>query len=1084
MKALSIQQPWAWLIVNGHKDIENRTWTTIFRGVFLVHAGKNFDRDGYRYIRSRHAITMPEEKDFPKGGIVGSAELIDCVDSHDSQWFSGPYGFVLRECLPLPFVSLPGSLSFFTVSSGLLGNLVGTVIKYDPAAKAAKVRLFHMISVGDDIMVRGRPRWSQQVRQMYRDGGQISLGVPGESVWIELERAAVRGDQIYLLDDITDVPPPDEPPHDEPPLDVPPPDGPPPDEPPPDEPDDTDRPKPPKPPKPQNHRSPQGPNLTCLILIASRLAPMRQRKRGEVPAGKEKNMNMATSLIKNSQNTLKDASVTQGLCPVISLLDECFEDIKGSLDSKTNSKKIKCLDLKLQSIDRLAWPDAVWQVYCERHPTGYEYPLGEIIERTLKKTINEVTIQVSLYPYDKEDPAGKHKDNFIRRKLAMFMSPPYKEKMKLIFVTYFFFEVCIDTLRRPLRGDKKDWAYRYLFSRSGKVVSWDEEKRLRRTLTYQCIRLARRFLPYLDTATALLKDNETRKARLKIREGFRKLFDLRLSAPAVCKDTKPPFINVVVGNDLNGKDLILGRQPLSHYSGKYTFFGRTRHLLYGHPRSNVGIPSEVIEEYLGKRLQALTRDLLELGVAVYIADLHTLRHKDLGRRIDMLMPLRRPPVWDEAAPLLEQIVSFLGRERFSLHTVKHPERYSAFRDPHNTSENKKEKDCICLFSGGLDSTAGAVWALENGLRPLFISQYSSHKLGNIQKTVLRRLYEVYDHDMLSMRVTEETIDNLRRLSVPGSVLKKVRGIKGQRFAGAAEIEKVIIKRLGHKDDVNYLPVILKYSRELQHLGLFVSKPKNTQVDPDKVWLPFGGSLQSVMAQHLRSFLFLSMAAVVALETGIRRIYVFENGPVAINPLFSEARVNTRTAHPHFLALFKNLVHKVFGVELQIINPFLNMTKGQVAQYLDEPRLRGVVSLTDSCWAWFKVPLIASKGKFNWCRETHDGECIPCIIRRLAVHSAGLGEEDVAYLTDIFNEYPHLNISLTEMVVDFIKFCHNVDQLDNDNELIHYAPDLSVHAEGVDFKKLLKMYREHSQEMVHGFRQLGNSQMRRDFAAIL
>jgi 7-cyano-7-deazaguanine synthase in queuosine biosynthesis len=383
----------------------------------------------------------------------------------------------------------------------------------------------------------------------------------------------------------------------------------------------------------------------------------------------------------------------------------------------------------------------------------------------------------------------------------------------------------------------------------------------------------------------------------------------------------------------------------------------------------------------------------------------------------------------------------------------------------------------------LDSTAGAVWALENGLKPLFISQYSSHKLGNIQKTVLRRLYEVYDRDMLSMRITKETIVNLRRLSVPGSVLKELQGIKGQRFAGAEEIERVIIKRLGYKDATNYLPVILKYSRELPHLGLFISKPKNTRMHPERVWRPLGGALQSVMAQHLRSFLFLCMAAVVALETGIRRIYVFENGPVAINPLFSEARVNTRTAHPHFLALFKNLIHKVFGVEVQIKNPFLNMTKGQVVKYLDEPRLRGVVSLTDSCWAWFKVPLIATNEEFNWCRETHDGECIPCLIRRLAVHRAGLGEEDVAYLTDIFNEYPHLNISLTEMVVDFIKFCHNVDQL-KDNELIHYAPDLSVHVEGVDVKELLKMYREHSQEMVHGFRQLGNRQMREDFDAIL
>ncbi|MEI3544750.1 MAG: ASCH domain-containing protein [Alphaproteobacteria bacterium] len=40
---LSIRQPWAWLIVNGYKDIENRTWPTHFRGKVLIHAGKKWD---------------------------------------------------------------------------------------------------------------------------------------------------------------------------------------------------------------------------------------------------------------------------------------------------------------------------------------------------------------------------------------------------------------------------------------------------------------------------------------------------------------------------------------------------------------------------------------------------------------------------------------------------------------------------------------------------------------------------------------------------------------------------------------------------------------------------------------------------------------------------------------------------------------------------------------------------------------------------------------------------------------------------------------------------------------------------------
>jgi hypothetical protein len=38
MKILSVRQPWASLIVNGFKDVENRTWPTRYRGRILVHA--------------------------------------------------------------------------------------------------------------------------------------------------------------------------------------------------------------------------------------------------------------------------------------------------------------------------------------------------------------------------------------------------------------------------------------------------------------------------------------------------------------------------------------------------------------------------------------------------------------------------------------------------------------------------------------------------------------------------------------------------------------------------------------------------------------------------------------------------------------------------------------------------------------------------------------------------------------------------------------------------------------------------------------------------------------------------------------
>ena len=47
LKVLVVRQPWAWLIVNGYKDIENRSWRTRYRGALLIHArliGRHLNR--------------------------------------------------------------------------------------------------------------------------------------------------------------------------------------------------------------------------------------------------------------------------------------------------------------------------------------------------------------------------------------------------------------------------------------------------------------------------------------------------------------------------------------------------------------------------------------------------------------------------------------------------------------------------------------------------------------------------------------------------------------------------------------------------------------------------------------------------------------------------------------------------------------------------------------------------------------------------------------------------------------------------------------------------------------------------------
>ena len=115
LKAISIRQPWAWLIVNGYKDIENRVWSTNVRGPVLIHAGQSkadTTAEALAYIKRKyHVADLPVA--FETGGIVGLAEITGCVKSHRSKWFQGPCGWIMANAQRLPFMPVKGQLKFF-----------------------------------------------------------------------------------------------------------------------------------------------------------------------------------------------------------------------------------------------------------------------------------------------------------------------------------------------------------------------------------------------------------------------------------------------------------------------------------------------------------------------------------------------------------------------------------------------------------------------------------------------------------------------------------------------------------------------------------------------------------------------------------------------------------------------------------------------------------------------------------------------------------------------------------------------------------------------------------------------------------
>lgn len=131
-RALSIRQPWAWAIMNAGKRIENRSRRTHYRGPICLHASLyEPNAEDKRLYLETAAAAFPNFPDFveicrsspdeQKGGIIGTAEIVDCIDASDDPWFQGPFGWVLDNVQPVDFIPVKGALGLFDWRRNLEG---------------------------------------------------------------------------------------------------------------------------------------------------------------------------------------------------------------------------------------------------------------------------------------------------------------------------------------------------------------------------------------------------------------------------------------------------------------------------------------------------------------------------------------------------------------------------------------------------------------------------------------------------------------------------------------------------------------------------------------------------------------------------------------------------------------------------------------------------------------------------------------------------------------------------------------------------------------------------------------------------
>lgn len=120
--ALSLRQPWCYAILSLGKSVENRTWSTRYRGRIRLHASQTWDADGEDWLVS-HGFRPPSAIEmnnrFQLGAYLGEVEVTGCVSAvwartepERAPWAFGPVCWLLSDPVaypePIPGRGYPG----------------------------------------------------------------------------------------------------------------------------------------------------------------------------------------------------------------------------------------------------------------------------------------------------------------------------------------------------------------------------------------------------------------------------------------------------------------------------------------------------------------------------------------------------------------------------------------------------------------------------------------------------------------------------------------------------------------------------------------------------------------------------------------------------------------------------------------------------------------------------------------------------------------------------------------------------------------------------------------------------------------
>jgi 7-cyano-7-deazaguanine synthase in queuosine biosynthesis len=344
--------------------------------------------------------------------------------------------------------------------------------------------------------------------------------------------------------------------------------------------------------------------------------------------------------------------------------------------------------------------------------------------------------------------------------------------------------------------------------------------------------------------------------------------------------------------------------------------------LYLRPGINLITGEEGFQSKVDENPTSLEIDLLTLASAIYACDLAFKRgeRENISRKISLTIPVTNYAIFNNSQNVDDLIYALyiLSHDAWQINFVPK----TGIPEP-TKSWTKVREGNVLLFSGGLDSFAGAIQYLESGNELSLASHVTSNSV------VIR---------------TQNTLRD-------------------------------------------YLKT--KFPQMSMHFPIRVSS-----IDKSEQGFPFTPEDKREETQRTRSFLFLTLATLIARRKGLEKVvYIAENGQMAIHLPLTAARMgafSTHTAHPEFIHIMGDLFSRILNFQIDIENPFLYKTKAEVVQPIITKHA-DMIGNTVSCWKASRV----------FGDKNHCGICIPCLIRRIAIESNGI--HLLEYKRDLLNE---------------------------------------------------------------------------------